>query len=168
MGIVKEAPVATGTKEMEGESSVAEAMEVDGMPEKAGPTSEDTEEDGQEAAAAVDEAIEKEKQEDEMAEKLRTGRIVECQVGSLKFRVQPPSPKVNVKRVKELQPLSELVAAAEKEEESTSPPIVTRSIDSDTFGDIVERASSVVDPQMSSSKPQNTNRPCQNLNVHAC
>ena len=107
----------------------------------------------------MDEAIEKEKQEDEMTEKLRTGRIVECQVGSLKFRVQPPSPKVNVKRVKELQPLSELVAAAEKDEESTSSPIVTRSIDSDTFGDIVERSSSVVDPQMSSSKPQNTDRP---------
>ena len=97
----------------------------------------------------MDEAIEKEEEEKDMAEKLRKGGIVECQVGSLKFRVQPPSPKLKVNRVKELPPLSDLVSAAEKEEEEEkkTPPVASRSIDSDTFsGEIVERTDPSVMP----------------------
>ena len=58
----------------------------------------------QEMMRLINDGIEKEEREKDMAEKLRTGRIVECQVGGLKFRVQPPSPKLKVNRVKELPP----------------------------------------------------------------
>ena len=110
----------------------------------------------------INDGIEKEEREKDMAEKLRTGRIVECQVGSLKFRVQPPSPKLKVNRVKELPPLSELVSAAEneeKEEEKTPspPPVASRSIDSDTFsGEIVERTDPPVMPTQTSTATTRT------------
>ena len=109
----------------------------------------------------MDEAVEKEEEETDMTEKLRTGRIVECQVGSLKFRVQPPSPKLKVNRVKELPPLSDLVSAAEneeKEEEKTpSPPVASRSIDSDTFsGEIVERTDPPVMPTQTTTTTART------------
>ena len=111
----------------------------------------------------MDEAIEKEEEEKDMAEKLRKGGIVECQVGSLKFRVQPPSPKLKVNRVKELPPLSELVSAAEKEEEEEekkTPPVASRSIDSDTFsGEIVERTDPSVMPTQTTTTTTTRTKP---------
>ena len=98
----------------------------------------------------MDETIERERQEEEMKKKMmKSSGIVECQIGTLKFRVQPPSPKIKVKRVKNLPPLSEL-AASEQEDPRPSSSITKKTIDNSTFsGEIVEHTT----PELPTSTP---------------